>query len=379
MRHVHAFGDDALGDLDAVGLIEAIRDRSGQAGPRSSRRRSPAPSRQPGPERLGVRGVRPRPRPGVRAPPRAGLLRRRADVHQGQRRRRGTADDARHRRLAAAAGRSRRRLRPDVPGHRADAAGQDPDVGVRLQRLGRAPAARTGAQPVEHRPHRRRVVVGFRRLRRRRRGADRARQRRRRLDPHPGVLQRTRRAQAVAWPATAGQGSRARCRSASSPTGWSPDRCATPRRSTARPNGSGATPSSRRSATCSTPGKQRLRIAVITHSLLRESSPEVRELTLKSAALLEELGHRVDHLEKPPVPSSFVSDFVLYWGLLAMGQIQQNKRAFDGFDVHPVGQPVTGPGPARAPQSASHAAGAAASVPRAAAHRTSGPHLRRSC
>ncbi len=80
-------------------------------------------------------------------------------------------------------------------------------------------------------------------------------------------------------------------------------------------------------------GKQRLRIAVITHSLLRESSPEVRELTLKSAGLLEELGHRVDHLEKPPIPNSFVPDFVLYWGLLAMGQIQLNKRAFDGFDV----------------------------------------------
>ncbi|UMB67993.1 amidase [Mycobacterium paraterrae] len=81
------------------------------------------------------------------------------------------------------------------------------------------------------------------------------------------------------------------------------------------------------------PGRQRLRIAVITHSLLRESSPEVRELTLKSAALLEELGHHVDHLEKPPVPTSFVSDFVLYWGLLALGQIQQNKRTCDGFDV----------------------------------------------
>jgi amidase len=49
--------------------------------------------------------------------------------------------------------------------------------------------------------------------------------------------------------------------------------------------------------------------------------------------LLEELGHRVEHLEKPPVPSSFLPDFVLYWALLAMGQIQQNKRAFDGFDV----------------------------------------------
>ncbi|WIM88291.1 amidase [Candidatus Mycobacterium wuenschmannii] len=79
-------------------------------------------------------------------------------------------------------------------------------------------------------------------------------------------------------------------------------------------------------------GAKRLRIAVITHSLLRESSPEVRELTLKTASLLEELGHRVDHLEKPPVPDTFVSDFVLYWGLLALGQIQQNKRAFRGFD-----------------------------------------------
>src|SRR5277367_5591893 len=79
------------------------------------------------------------------------------------------------------------------------------------------------------------------------------------------------------------------------------------------------------------PGKQRLRIAVITHSLLRESSPEVRELTLKTAGLLEELGHRVDHVEKPPVPSSFAADFLLYWGLLALGQIQMSGRAA-GFD-----------------------------------------------
>ena len=79
------------------------------------------------------------------------------------------------------------------------------------------------------------------------------------------------------------------------------------------------------------PGKQRLRIAVITRSPLRESSPEVRELTLKTAGLLEELGHRVDHVEKPPVPSSFAADFLLYWGLLALGQIQMSGRAA-GFD-----------------------------------------------
>ena len=80
-------------------------------------------------------------------------------------------------------------------------------------------------------------------------------------------------------------------------------------------------------------GKQRLRIAVITRSLLRECSAELRELTLKSAGLLEELGHRVDYVEKPPVASSFAADFLLYWGLLAAGQIQLNQRALgDGFD-----------------------------------------------
>jgi amidase len=79
------------------------------------------------------------------------------------------------------------------------------------------------------------------------------------------------------------------------------------------------------------PGKQRLRIAVITRSLLRECSPEMRELTLKTAGLLEGLGHRVDHVETPPVPASFAADFLLYWGLLALGQMQMSGRVAD-FD-----------------------------------------------
>lgn len=80
-------------------------------------------------------------------------------------------------------------------------------------------------------------------------------------------------------------------------------------------------------------GKKRLRIAVITRSVSRECSPEMRELTLKSAGLLEELGHRVDHVDEPPARSSFPTDFVLYWGLLSMGQIQVSRRAFGrGFD-----------------------------------------------
>lgn len=76
------------------------------------------------------------------------------------------------------------------------------------------------------------------------------------------------------------------------------------------------------------PGRQRLRIAVITRSVQRECSPQVRELALKSAGLLEELGHRVDYVDAPPVPDSFVDDFVLYWGFLALMQVRTGRRTF---------------------------------------------------
>jgi amidase len=81
------------------------------------------------------------------------------------------------------------------------------------------------------------------------------------------------------------------------------------------------------------PGKQRLRIAVVTRSDKRECSPELRELTLKSADLLEQLGHRVDYVEKLPVHSTLTDDFVLYWALLATWQVKAIERAFgDTFD-----------------------------------------------
>ena len=83
----------------------------------------------------------------------------------------------------------------------------------------------------------------------------------------------------------------------------------------------------------SRPGRQRLRIAVLTRSVERECSPEIRELTLKSASLLEELGHHVEHIDEPPVPASFPDDFVLYWGMLAMAMVRAGRRAFgDTFD-----------------------------------------------
>ncbi|WP_123023776.1 amidase [Mycolicibacterium stellerae] len=73
------------------------------------------------------------------------------------------------------------------------------------------------------------------------------------------------------------------------------------------------------------PGKQRLHIAVCTKSVVREASPEVRELTLKAAALLEELGHKVTEIDNP-VPARFKDDFLLYWQFLAFAIVRGGRR-----------------------------------------------------
>ncbi|RAV10330.1 amidase [Mycolicibacterium sp. GF69] len=75
------------------------------------------------------------------------------------------------------------------------------------------------------------------------------------------------------------------------------------------------------------PATQRLRVAVCTQSIAREASPEVRELTLKSAALLEELGHQVTVIDNP-VPSQFMDDFLLYWAFLAFALVRGGRRTF---------------------------------------------------
>jgi amidase len=74
-------------------------------------------------------------------------------------------------------------------------------------------------------------------------------------------------------------------------------------------------------------GEQRLRIAVCTESISRDASPEVRELTLKSAALLEELGHRVTQIPNP-MPARFKDDFLLYWSFLAFFLVRGGRRTF---------------------------------------------------
>lgn len=75
----------------------------------------------------------------------------------------------------------------------------------------------------------------------------------------------------------------------------------------------------------SRPGKARLRVAVVTTGVDVAASPEVTELTLKTAALLEELGHRTEVTEAP-VPDSFRDDFLLYWSLLAFAMVHGGRR-----------------------------------------------------
>jgi amidase len=75
------------------------------------------------------------------------------------------------------------------------------------------------------------------------------------------------------------------------------------------------------------PGKRRLRIAVCTQSIARDASPEIRELTLQTAALLEELGHRVTPIDNP-VPARFKDDFLLYWSFLAFATVRGGRHTF---------------------------------------------------
>jgi amidase len=74
------------------------------------------------------------------------------------------------------------------------------------------------------------------------------------------------------------------------------------------------------------PGRGRLRIGVNTTGLGRGADPEATELTHKVARQLEELGHRVEEVEVP-VPDSFPEDFLLYWSFLALVLTRTGRRA----------------------------------------------------
>ncbi len=81
------------------------------------------------------------------------------------------------------------------------------------------------------------------------------------------------------------------------------------------------------------PPRERLKVAVATRSLFRECSPVVLEQTLQTARLLESIGHHVVQIDKLPVPEYFADDFLIYWASLAMGVVRAGRRLFgDSFE-----------------------------------------------
>ncbi|CAN5596961.1 amidase [soil metagenome] len=73
------------------------------------------------------------------------------------------------------------------------------------------------------------------------------------------------------------------------------------------------------------PGRKRLRIGFTTSGVGVTASPEVAALTLETVALLEGLGHVVEEVQ-PPVPPGFDEDFLLYWALLAFFLVRTGRR-----------------------------------------------------
>lgn len=76
------------------------------------------------------------------------------------------------------------------------------------------------------------------------------------------------------------------------------------------------------------PGRKRLRVALVTESLSGAVvEPEVREATEAAARLLESLGHHVAPAALP-APDSLAEDFVDYWSFLALALSAGGRRTF---------------------------------------------------
>jgi amidase len=81
------------------------------------------------------------------------------------------------------------------------------------------------------------------------------------------------------------------------------------------------------------PGRKRLRVALVTDSIGgRKTDDETTQAVLHTAGLLEELGHMIE-LVDAPVTDAFEHDFLLYWSSLALAITRTGKRMFDpGYD-----------------------------------------------
>lgn len=74
------------------------------------------------------------------------------------------------------------------------------------------------------------------------------------------------------------------------------------------------------------PLERRLRIAVVTRGVGRDSSSEVEKLTLETASRLESMGHDVERIDVP-VPDAFADAFLDYWAMLAGAMVASGRSA----------------------------------------------------
>ncbi|MBO9522882.1 MAG: amidase [Nocardioidaceae bacterium] len=76
------------------------------------------------------------------------------------------------------------------------------------------------------------------------------------------------------------------------------------------------------------PGTKRLKIAMVIDSIGDvRTDPEVAAAVRETAALLESLGHHVEEIPAP-VPDFFIDDFLAYWSTLATFILATGKRTF---------------------------------------------------
>jgi amidase len=80
------------------------------------------------------------------------------------------------------------------------------------------------------------------------------------------------------------------------------------------------------------PGRPGLKVAVVIDSIVSTTDPETAAAVRGAAELLESMGHHVEAIAAP-VPQSFVEDFKTYYGLLFLFLNATGKRTFnDTFD-----------------------------------------------
>ncbi len=77
------------------------------------------------------------------------------------------------------------------------------------------------------------------------------------------------------------------------------------------------------------PGKKRLRIALVENSIGgRKTDDETAQAVLHTAGLLEELGHHVE-VADAPVADTFEDDFLAYWSMLALAISTAGRHTFN--------------------------------------------------